>query len=351
MFKYNPPDKELAAEIQKTFLPTCDEAEYWRVTRSFQMYEFGVIENMLSQVQTFYKKNTPDLILYDPFMVGGRILARRLNCAVIRVSPHFAQYERFIFRESGVFRNSPGALEYRADLDAFLLTHGITTPDNLGHTEKLNIQLIPREFQYCNDYFDDRFCFVGALLNRQFKPIWKNNSKGHPIVLISDFSGLRDAWVNTNSYYKLFIDSLRDFGCHCVLSIGDNIDPHSLGPLPENFEINQCASHLEILPHAAISVCHGGILSTLEALYNGVPVLAIPIGPGSGDVAYRTAELGLGIDLQRGALGIEKIREIIQRMLGDSLLLSRVKEMQRVFRRSGGAELAADRIEGSLGKV
>jgi len=348
LFSYSPPDKGLAEEIRNALSSTCGDAGYWKMARSFQVYEFACAEKMLDQVHTFYKKNAPDVILYDPFMIGARILARRLDCAVIRISPHFAQYERFVLRQHGVFRNPEGVLECRRDLDSFLLNHGITTTDNFWHVEKLNIQFIPREFQYCNDYFDERFCFVGALLDRPFKQVWKINGKGRPIVLISDLSGLRDAYINADSYYKLFIESLSDSACHCILSIGDSIDPHSLGTLPENFEINQRASHLEILPHAALSVCHGGMLSTLEALYNGVPVLAIPLTPGTEDVAYRTAELGLGIQLSRSALTTDKVRETVEGMLFDTGLQTRVKETQEVFRRSGGVKMAADRIEASL---
>jgi MGT family glycosyltransferase len=297
-------------------------------------------------VQTYFSESPPDVILYDPFSIAGRILGVRQECPVIRVSPHFAQYERSLVRQDGIFKTPSASLEYRDKLDAFLMSHGITTRDNMWYTEKLNIQLIPREFQFCGDSFDRQFCFVGALLDRKFEPRWKDNSANRPIVLVSDFSGTLGAWESSIGYYKQLIESLADSSGYYVLSIGEAVDARSLGSLPENFEINRRASHLEILPHAALSVCHGGVLSTLEALYNGVPVLAIPQTPGTEEVANRTAELGLGTQIPRRKLVVDELAKTIKSMLGDTELRVRVKRMQRVFRRSAGVGLAADRIEG-----
>ncbi len=352
IFSGRSPNIELQEEIKKTFLLSLADPAWWKMLNSFQIYRFAFTEEILPRLQRYYQERVPDLILYDRYMIAGRILARSLNCATIQISPHFAQYRKSLYRENGAFRNPEPESQYARALDSFLLTHGITTADNLWHAENLNIHFIPREFQYGNESFDERFCFVGALLNRPCNPTWTNYSNGRPIILVSDLSGLRDALENTNStgYFKLLVDALSGIGCHCILSIGDNVDPHSLGSLPANFEINQRASHLEILPHAALSVCHGGMLSTLEALYNGVPVLALPAHQGAEEVAYRTAELGLGIQLSRNTLTIQQVKETIEAMIGDTLLQNRVKEMQRLFGHSGGALLAADRIEESLGQ-
>jgi len=345
VFRCIPLNRELQDEVKNSRLLSCNDPAWWKFARAFQVYRFAFAEEILAQLLPFYQEKVPDVILYDHDMFVGRILARRLNCAAIQISAHFAQYRKFLVRENGVFRTPEAAFEYSRGLDSFLSTHGITTSDNASHIESLNIHLIPREFQYGDGFFDERFCFVGALLNRPFNQTWVNNSNGRPLILISDMSGLRYAWEHSNSFYRLFIDALSDAECHCILSVGDDFDEHALGSLPENFEINQCASHLEILPHAALSVCHGGMLSTLEALYNGVPVLALPVHPGTEEVSYRTAELGLGIQMLRSNLTVEKARVAVEAILSDTLLRTRVKEIQRVFEKSGGAQLAADRIE------
>jgi len=348
IFGYRPPSAELKNQVRKTIGLKCDDVRLWPVLRSYQKHQFSIAEHLLSEVKSFYEANPPDLILYDAYAIGGRLLAHRLNCKAVRISPHFAQYKRYFIRQNGVFEDPPGAEGYRDDLDSFLLSHGIRTANNLWYVERLNIHFIPREFQYCKSYFDDRFCFVGALLDRPFTPAWKNTSAGRPIVLISDLSGLLDTNINSASYYRLLIESLSDGELHCVLSIGDSFDPSLLGQLPDHFQINRSASHLEILPHATISVCHGGMLSTLEALYNGVPVLSIPSDTGTEEVSYRNVELGGGRKLARDTLTADVIRKTINEMLNDASLRCRVTEMQHMFKRSGGAQLAADQIESSV---
>jgi MGT family glycosyltransferase len=351
LFKCKLPDRSLSEEIQRTLPLKFDDPEYWRAMRLLQRYQFEVAEDLLSQLLEFYRCNPPDLILYDPFMVGGRLFGKHLARRTVRVSPYFAQFERYIARDNGTFTDPIGATEYRKDLDSFLLVHGITTNENLWYVENLNIHLIPREFQYCNNHFDDRFCFVGALLDRPFVPKWKNNSSGAPVVLISDLSGLRGVWTNADRYYRLLIEALSDAPCHCILSVGNDIDSRQLGPLPANFEINRLASHLEILPQASLMICHGGMLSTLEALYNGVPVLTIPLTPGTKEVAYRTAELGLGRQIYQDQISADSLGVLARQLITDKAMHAAVRKMSEVFRKSGGVKLATERIEAALGEI
>ncbi len=294
IIKYSPPDEELVRKLQAIYHFKCEDVELWRLFRSLQSYQLDFAVSVVAQIHRFYEANPPNLILYDPYAVAGRLLAHRLNCPAVRVSPHFAQYETYVIRDGGVFKTPLASMDYRADLDSFLQSQGIETENNLWYTEDLNIHLIPRAFQYCESHFDSRFCFAGAHLNRKFTPVWKNASDGRPIILISDFSGLRDSFTSSGGFYMPLMDALSGEGFHCILSVGDDFDLHLRRPLPRHFEINRSASHLEILPSVSLLICHGGMLSTLEALYNGVPVLAIPNYIGAEEVAFRTEELGVG---------------------------------------------------------
>jgi len=345
IFRGKSPSLELRAQLQTSLSSPANGSDWWLAMSAFQSYRFDFTNEILPQLQQFYIDDKPDLILYDPSMFVGRILARQFERPAIQVSPCFAQYRGFLCREEGTPTNPAPALAYANELDSFLRMHGVETPNNLWHIEDLNIHLIPREFQYGADYFDERFCFVGALLNRKFERRWINRSEGKPIVLVSDLSGLPGAWEISEGFFKIFIEALADVDCHCILSIGAKGDSTGLGSLPPNVEINRTVSHLEILPSTAISVCHAGMLSTLEALYNGVPVLALPLHQDTEEIAYRIVELGAGIRLSRQTLSAETIKSNIICMLDDPLLRQRTKDISRLFRSSGGAKLAADRIE------
>jgi MGT family glycosyltransferase len=146
-------------------------------------------------------------------------------------------------------------------------------------------------------------------------------------------------------YFNVFVDALGAFEARVILSIGKEINRSMLKQLPSNFEINQDASHLEILPHAALSICQGGMGSTLEALYHGVPVIALPLTRFHEEVTYRMAELGLGYSLPRLKATPAVIRECVHRVLSDRALLGRVRQMQQLFRAVDGARRAADCVE------
>ena len=343
--KCNPPDKELVSKLQAIDHLDAEDAELWSLFRSNQNYQFEFAVDAVAQIHRFYETNPPNLVLYDPFAPAGRLLAHRLGCPAVRVSPHFAQYETYILRDGSVCKTPLAAMGCHDDLDSFLRSHGIETENNMWYTEDLNIHLIPRKFQYCESHFDNRFCFTGALLNRKFTPSWKNGSGGRPIVLISDFSGLRDSFTSSGTFYMPLIEALSGEGFHCILSVGADLDL-PLGPwLPRHFEVNRSASHLEILPSASLLICHGGMLSTLEALYNGVPVLSIPNYIWSDEVAFRTEELGIGRRLRRYNLATDVISEVVREMIADDSLHDRVKQMQSAFRQSDGLQLAVERIE------
>jgi len=316
------------------------DLEWWRLRASI-LYPWFLLNSAVevSQLGATYAADAPDLILYDRLAFAGRIIGNRLNAPLIQTYPHFAYYNGLLHRQDGVCSNPPPMLDFAKLLDDFLQAYGISDTGNLWHTEKHNLFFIPRAFQFYQESFDDRYSFVGACLNRPFSRSWKSRDPERPLILVSDMAGAR------SPYFDLFIDSLSDLDAHVVLSIGADLNAADLKALPSNFEINQHSSHLEILPHAALAICQGGMGSTLEALYHGVPVIALPLTRFHEEVAYRTAELGLGFSLPRQVVTADKIRECVAQALSDAVLKNRVKEMQPRFRAQDGAELAANTIE------
>jgi MGT family glycosyltransferase len=298
----------------------------------------------LSQVAEFYDQDPPDLILYNRYVVAGRILASRYQSVAVQFSPHFAYPGRTRLWREGVCENPEELVAYGRQLDSLLASHDVRTRDNLWHVERLNIHFIPREFQYRADLLDDRFFFSGSLLERPYESLWQRPRDGKPVVLISGYSGLAETKLSNSGYFKLFVKALADLPCRCVMSIGDAA-AEALGSLPDNFELNRDASHLEILPHAALLACHGGMGSCLEALYNGVPVLVLPSSPYTEEVAYRVTQLGAGTLLSRNELSANTIRSTVSKMLCDTPLRERAKTLQQVFRRSGGAAAVVQRID------
>lgn len=297
---------------------------------------------LLATAESFYEANPPDLILYDRWVFAARILARRNNIPAVQICGDFALYQNFIDRDYGVFRNPKSMTKASSKVDSFFAAHGIAEKDNLWQVEALNVYFIPREFQFRAETFDDRTCFVGSCLDRPIRPQWENRSNGRPIILISNMSTDRNV-----RYFQEFINALSGSEFHVILSpsvaaIADYLSTR----LPENFEINHHASHLEILPHATLAITQGGMGNTLEPIYYGVPVVVVPmIFSTNYQIAYRVDELGLGVVLPGSSLDITRIRQSIGQVLNRAEYIDNVRRMQKCFSRHGGAREAADQIE------
>ena len=127
--------------------PSADDPRFWRLYASiFCPALITTAAAIVMEMEAFYRENPPDLIVYDWFSWGGRILAKRLKCPTVHVWAHFAQ-QGFLVRENGVCKNPDPIHGFAHVLDSFMSAYGIDERNNLWHTDDLNIYFHTREFQ------------------------------------------------------------------------------------------------------------------------------------------------------------------------------------------------------------
>jgi MGT family glycosyltransferase len=129
-----------------------------------------------------------------------------------------------------------------------------------------------------------------------------------------------------------------------VLSRGRQVDPAALGPVPDNFLVSAYVPQLDILSRARVFVTHAGMNSTMESLYYGVPMVAVPQTQEQVVTARRIAEMGLGIALEKEAVNVAMLRDAIELVANDPAFLQRVEHMQRLTRDAGGYQRATNAI-------
>ena len=325
--------------------PSADDPRFWSLYASiFLPPLLTTAAATVMETEGFYRDNPPDLIIYDWFSFAGRILAKKLGCPTVHAWAHFAQ-RGFLVREEGVCRNPDQIHGFVHMLDSFMSAYGIEERGCLWHTEALNIYFVPREFQFDADSFDERFNFVGPCLNRPSQAAWTNRSGGKPLLLISESAAYRES-----TFLHLCLEAFAHCDYYVVYSVGANTPPIDSDSLPANFEINRDAYNLAILPHAAAIVCQCGMGTALEALYFGVPIVALPNHAFNAEVAYRVAELGLGIHLHDRDVSASSLNKSVDSLIADSATRARLTNMQSAIRKCGGAELAANLIEGALNR-
>jgi UDP:flavonoid glycosyltransferase YjiC (YdhE family) len=264
----------------------------------------------LSKLESLYEPDRPDLIVYDFMNPAGKLLAGKLNTAAVEHSP------------TVISQNDPLSLG--------------------PHDENLVLVSIPRFFQRNADALDDRFQFIGFIQNdrKQFFAPWRPKDSGKKLILISATTGL----LPQTEFLRKAIAAFGDSPWYLVLTIGDEINPDSLAPLPANCEINRSASNFEILETACLVIGQAGQGSALEALYRAVPQLLIPPSPIHDDCAIRIAELGLGTRLPESEATVENLKTAGISLLADQAMRNRLQEVAKTMRKSKGAAIAADLI-------
>lgn len=335
--KFKVPEVRYAEKIT----PSSDASQYWRWFVSIHSpMVIATAAAMVAEVGEFYAANPPDLILYEWFSFAGRILAKHHGCRAIQVCSHFAHHDA-LMRLDGISATPEPMLTFGHMLDSLMTTYGFSGKGHLWHVEKMNIFLLPRDFQYDADSFDERFIFAGATFGSDLGiPVWKSTAdNGSPLLLISENTASRDG-----SFLDMCVEAFGESRYHVVFSKGMN-SPEPCRRVPANFEINREAFNRDILPFANVMLCQGGMGTTLESLYHGVPVVAIPPNPFNSEVAYRVAELGLGIHIQERGMTPSVLRQAVDAASLDEELRRRSKLMQSTLRTERGAETAANAID------
>jgi zeaxanthin glucosyltransferase len=132
--------------------------------------------------------------------------------------------------------------------------------------------------------------------------------------------------------------------------LGNNIDPDDLRPIPSNVIIVNTAPQTELLKRASLCITHAGLNTVLEALAQGVPIVAIPIGFDQPGVAARVAYHGVGEFVEIGELTPERLSRLIRRVRQNPSYRDKARYFQRVIARTQGLDLAADVIERAFKK-
>ena len=207
----------------------------------------------------------------------------------------------------------------------------------------------PREFDYPNIPWPAQFHYAGPFHDdegREKVPFPWDKLTREPLVFAS-----MGTLVNGLEYvYRTILDAVRHLsGVQVVLSVGRNIDLDDLGPIPSNTLVVSSAPQIELLKRATVCITHAGLNTTLEALAQGVPMVAIPIGYDQPGVAARIPYHGVGELLELEDLTVERLSQLIQQVRSNQSYHDKARHLQKVIAQTRGLDLAAGVIERAFG--
>ncbi|MEU9121009.1 macrolide family glycosyltransferase [Streptomyces sp. NPDC048506] len=289
---------------------------------------------------------SPDVICYDAMNWSARVVAEQLGIPSVRCIPNFASNESFsLFANfmDGQTGENPLVAALTEDCAEFSAEHGVVLePDHvLDVADKLNLVFIPREFQPAGDTFDERFHFIGPSLgNREHAEPWSPADPDVPVLFIA----LGTVFNDRPEFYRTCIEAFADGAYHVSMAVGE-MDLAALGDVPPTIDVRPRFPQPAVLRHATAFVSHTGMNSTMEALYYGVGLVAVPQMPEQAANAGRVAELGLGEKLDPATVTAASLRAAVDRVVADSTVRANLDRMRKVVRESGGAARGADVIE------
>jgi len=84
--------------------------------------------------------------------------------------------------------------------------------------------------------------------------------------------------------------------------------------------------------------------STNEALYNGVPLILLPLSADQPIIAEQVTNIGGGIQLQMQTLTANQLNEAANQVLNNPSIHKAVANIKESFQKSGGYQKAVDEI-------
>jgi UDP:flavonoid glycosyltransferase YjiC (YdhE family) len=151
--------------------------------------------------------------------------------------------------------------------------------------------------------------------NANRPPEW--GDPGLPLVYVT-FGSVTGSIPPFAGVFREAVDALAGLEASVVMTVGRDIDPQCLGPLPTNAHVEQWLPQETVLGHAAAMIGHGGFGTTMGALAAGVPQVVVPLFTFDQVVnGDHVASVGAGLTMGTRGGGVERAAAEVPRLLED----------------------------------
>jgi MGT family glycosyltransferase len=208
----------------------------------------------------------------------------------------------------------------------------------------------PKEFDFPGIPWPAQFHYAGPFHDDQGRePVafpWEKLT-GKPLI----YASLGTLVNGLEQIYKTILAAVRRLpDVQVVLSLGKNVNPEDLGPVPSNTIVVRIAPQIELLKRAALCITHAGLNTALESLGQGVPMVAIPIAYDQPGVAARIAYHGVGEFIEIDDLTEEGLAELLLKIMKNPAYRNKARYFQNVIAKTRGLNVAAGIIEQAFHK-
>ena len=300
------------------------------------------IDPILEVLQT----DKPDAIVHDFAGIAGTIAADVLHVPNVMLYTSYPSNDSYSVAAG--FENVPADHPLRKAADqlaeSFVKVYGcrkMTVKEIFDGHGDFNLVMMQKRLVPNNETFGDDFVFTGVQIGKRTAfGSWKAPDNGKPLL----YSSLGTAFNNWPEYYPILFDAVRDLDINVFAALG-SIDPASLKDIPANVEVGQMVPQLDILSQASVFITHAGMGGTGEAIYYGVPMIAIPQMEEQAITARQIEKLGLGTAfLDKNVITSEGLKAAIVKLLTDPSYKKTAEEFSADMKRLGGAKASAEAL-------
>jgi len=306
------------------------------------------IEDVLSVL----REDRPDAILHDFAGIAGTMAADILGIPNVMLYTSYPSNGSYSVAASfeGIPADHPLRIAADQIADGYVEKYGcrkMTVKEIFDGQGDLNLVMMQKRLVPNYETFDDSFVFTGVQIGKRSTfGTWQAPDNGKPLL----YSSLGTAFNNWPEYYPILFDAVRDLDINVFAALGA-IDPDSLTDVPANVELGKMVPQLDILSQASVFITHAGMGGTGEAIYYGVPMIALPQMDEQAITARQIERNGLGFALlDKGAITSEMLKEKIQILLNDPSYKEKVNEFSADMKTLGGAKASVNALISFLEK-
>ena len=292
------------------------------------------------------REDPVDAIMHDFAGIAGTMAADILHIPNIMIYTSYPSNETYSVAEAfeNIPKDHPLRVAAERMAEGYAAKYGcrvMTFKEIFDGQGDLNLVMVQKKLVPNNESFDDNFVFTGVQIGkRPAFGTWKAPDNGKPLL----YSSLGTAFNNWPEYYPILFDAVRDLDINVFAALGA-IDPAELENIPENVEVAQMVPQLDILSQASVFITHAGMGGTGEAIYYGVPMIAIPQMEEQAITAGQIVKNGLGFAfLNKNEITSEALRASIVKLLEEPAYRNTVKEFSDDMKSLGGAKASADAV-------
>ncbi|MDK3014178.1 glycosyltransferase [Bacillus cereus] len=306
-------------------------------------------ERIVTQIVEETNEEKYDYLIYDNHFPVGRIIANILQLPSVSSCTTFAVNQYINFHDEQEARQvdemDPLYQSCLAGMERWNKQYGMkcnSMYDIMNHPGDITIVYTSKEYQPRSEVFDESYKFVGPSIatRKEVGSFPTEDLKNEKVIFIS----MGTVFNEQPALYEKCFEAFKDVDATVVLVVGKKINISQFENIPKNFKLYNYVPQLEVLQHADVFVTHGGMNSSSEALYYGVPLVVIPVTGDQPFVAKRLTEVGAGIRLNRNELTSELLRETVKKVMDDVTFKENSRKVGESLRNAGGYQRAVEEI-------